>query len=61
MKVTPGENQWRAAIIAAEEINETGGILVEGAKRPIQIIKIDTNEELSAADSVAAIEKSSYS
>lgn len=57
MKVTPGENQWRAAELAAEEINEAGGILIGGAKRPIRIIKIDTNEELSATDAVAAIEK----
>jgi branched-chain amino acid transport system substrate-binding protein len=57
MKVTPGANQWRAAELAAEEINETGGVLIGGVKRPIRIIKTDTSEEVSATDAVAAIEK----
>ena len=57
MKVTPGENQWRAAELAAEEINEAGGVMVGGVKRSVRIIKTDTSEEVSATDAVAAIEK----
>lgn len=57
MKVTPGENQWHAAELAAEEINEAGGVLVGGVRRPVRIIKTDTSEEVSATDAVAAIEK----
>ncbi len=57
MKVIPGQNQWRAAELAAEEINAAGGVNVKGVKRLIRIIKTDTHEEVSATDAVAAIEK----
>lgn len=57
MKIIPGESLWHAAQMAAEEINDAGGVLVAGEYRPIEIIKTDTNEEVSVTDAVAAVEK----
>jgi branched-chain amino acid transport system substrate-binding protein len=57
MKTTAGENHWRGALIAQDEINKAGGVLVGDVKVPIELVKVDTNEELSVSDAVLAIEK----
>jgi len=57
MKTTAGENHWRGALIAQDEINKAGGVLVGVVKVPIELVKVDTNEELSVSDAVLAIEK----
>ena len=57
MKATPGKNMWRGAILARDAINKDGGILVAGAKRPVELLKIDTNESSSIVDAVSAVER----
>jgi branched-chain amino acid transport system substrate-binding protein len=57
MKAVPGENQWRGALMAQEEINQAGGVLLGGSKIPIKLVKIDTNELASVADAVVAVER----
>jgi branched-chain amino acid transport system substrate-binding protein len=43
--------------VAADEINDAGGISLSGVKRPVKIIGVNTNEMTSATDAVAAVEK----
>lgn len=57
MKFMPGEQLWRGATLAADEINAAGGIKVKGLKYKIELIKQDTNEMLSVSDAVNALEK----
>ena len=52
-----GEDMWNAAVLAEEEINEAGGVSVAGVKRPIELVKADSNEFMSVPDSIAAAEK----
>jgi len=56
MKFTQGEGHWNGAIIAVEEINAAGGVSVKGVKRPIELVKVDSNEFLSIPDATNAIE-----
>ena len=42
--------------MAAEEINKAGGISVKGVKRPVEVIKVDSNEFLSIPDATNAME-----
>ncbi|MGA8830263.1 MAG: ABC transporter substrate-binding protein [Desulfomonilaceae bacterium] len=56
MQFTQGEGQWNGATLAAEEINKAGGVLVNGAKRPIELVKVDSNEFLSIPDATNAME-----
>jgi len=56
MQFTQGEGHWNGATMAAEEINKAGGISVKGTKRPVQLIKVDSNEFLSIPDATNAME-----
>jgi branched-chain amino acid transport system substrate-binding protein len=56
MKFTQGEGHWNGATMAAEEINKAGGISVKGTKRPIELVKVDSNEFLSIPDATNAME-----
>ena len=56
MKFTQGEGMWNGATMAAEEINKAGGITVKGAKRPVELVKLDSNEFLSVPDATNAVE-----
>ena len=56
MSFTQGEGHWNGASMAAEEINKAGGIKVGKAMRPIELIKVDTNEFLSIPDATNAAE-----
>ena len=56
MQFTQGEGHWNGATMAAEEINKAGGISVKGTKRPIELIKVDSNEFLSIPDATNAVE-----
>ncbi len=56
MKFTQGEGHWNGATMAMEEINKAGGISVGGTKRPIELIKVDSNEFLSIPDATNAME-----
>ncbi len=52
-----GENHWRGAQLARDEINAAGGIAVGDTKRPIELIQIETNEMLSVSDATNAMER----
>ncbi len=52
-----GKEQWNGAQLAAEEINESGGILVDGKKRKIKLFKEDSAEMFSVAAAATAMEK----
>lgn len=56
MQFTQGEGHWNGAILAAEEINNEGGIAVKDTKRPIELVKVDSNEFLSIPDATNAME-----
>jgi len=56
MQFTQGEGHWNGATLAAEEINKAGGISVKGVKRPIELVKVDSNEFLSIPDATNAAE-----
>jgi len=57
MAFVQGENHWAGAEMARDEINKAGGISVGGAKRQIEIVKVDTNEIQSVPDATNAIER----
>ena len=57
MTYTQGQHSWYGASIAADEINKAGGVLVAGVKRPVELLKIETNELVNIADATVAIEK----
>lgn len=56
MAFTQGEGHWNGASLAAEEINAAGGVSLAGVKRPIELVKVDTNEFLSIPDATNATE-----
>lgn len=56
MQFTQGEGHWNGATMAAEEINKAGGISLKGTKRPVEVIKVDSNEFLSIPDATNAVE-----
>ncbi|MGO9123029.1 MAG: ABC transporter substrate-binding protein [Desulfomonilaceae bacterium] len=56
MQFTQGEGHWNGATLAAEQINKAGGISVQGTKRPIELVKVDSNEFLSIPDATNAME-----
>ena len=57
MKAVFGRDHWRGASISLEEINKAGGVALGGAKIPIRLVKVDTNEIASVSDAVVAIER----
>ncbi len=57
MAFTQGEGHWNGAVIAAEGINAKGGIMVGKTRRPIELVKVDTNEFLSLTDATNAVER----
>jgi branched-chain amino acid transport system substrate-binding protein len=59
MKAVFGRDHWRGATMAQEEINKAGGVALGGAKVPIKLIKVDTNEIASVSDAVVAVERAS--
>lgn len=55
-----GADALRAVELAVEEVNKKGGVTVNGEKRPLKIVSIDTREHepgLPVHDALAAIEK----
>jgi len=56
MSFTQGEGHWNGASMAADEINKAGGIKVGSTVRPIELVKVDTNEFLSIPDATNAAE-----
>lgn len=57
MKSRVGTDMWYTAKIAADKINEEGGIKVGNTVYKIELIKKDTNEYLSIFDAAAAAEE----
>ena len=57
MTFIQGEQHWYGAKMAADEINEAGGIVVGNVTMPIELVQIDSNEMLSVPDAATAMEK----
>ena len=57
MAFIQGEHHWYGAVMARDEINEAGGVLVGEVRRPIELVKIDSNEILSIPDAAMAMER----
>jgi branched-chain amino acid transport system substrate-binding protein len=57
MAFVQGENHWAGAVMAQEEINKAGGIQVGAARRPVELVKVDSNEILSVPDAANAMER----
>ncbi|OHD70971.1 MAG: ABC transporter substrate-binding protein [Spirochaetes bacterium RBG_16_49_21] len=57
MKFVQGQGHWNGAVLAAEEINAKGGILVGSQKMKIKLVKADSNEFLNVTDATNAMER----
>lgn len=57
LETTLGIQMWGGAKLAADEINEAGGVQVGTEKRPIALIKAESNELASIPDAVLATER----
>lgn len=57
MTYVQGEHHWYGATMARDEINDAGGITIDGKKYLIELIKTDSNEMLSPADAASAMER----
>jgi len=57
MAFVQGENHWRGAELAADEINKAGGVKVGKEQRQIELVKVDTNEILNVPDAANAMER----
>ena len=57
MSFTQGEGHWNGAVMAADEINDAGGVKVGDKKLKIKLVKGDSNEFLSMTDATNAMEK----
>jgi branched-chain amino acid transport system substrate-binding protein len=57
MDYIQGEHHWAGAQMAAEEINDAGGIMLGGESYQIKLVKADSNEITSPTDAVLAMEK----
>jgi branched-chain amino acid transport system substrate-binding protein len=57
MQFMEGEHHWMGAQMAAKEINDAGGINLNGKKYFVELVKADSNEILSPADAATAMEK----
>jgi len=56
MQYVQGEHHWYGATMARDEINDAGGITIDGEKYLVELIKADSNEILSTTDAAAAME-----
>lgn len=57
MAFVQGQHHWWGAELARDEINAQGGVLVGNTRRPIKLVKIDTNEILNVPDAASAVER----
>jgi branched-chain amino acid transport system substrate-binding protein len=57
MKHAEGKEFHQGVVLAAEQVNAGGGIVVEGKKYEIEVVWADTNEFASTADAASAITK----
>ncbi|MDY7035620.1 MAG: ABC transporter substrate-binding protein [Thermodesulfobacteriota bacterium] len=56
MEFKAGMQQWAGAQLAAEEINNAGGIMLKGERHKIDLVKKNSNEMRSVTDAVNAME-----
>jgi branched-chain amino acid transport system substrate-binding protein len=56
MAAPPGEQAWNAATLAAEQVNRAGGIKVGAKARPVELVRVDTNEIRSVPEAARALE-----
>lgn len=57
MTYVQGEHHWYGATMARDEINDAGGVTIDGEKYLIELVKTDSNEMLSPTDAAAAMER----
>jgi branched-chain amino acid transport system substrate-binding protein len=57
MKFVAGQNHWWGALLAAEEINAAGGVMVGREKHEIELLKTDSNEMQNLTDAVSSMER----
>jgi branched-chain amino acid transport system substrate-binding protein len=57
MQFVQGEHHWWGAEMARDEINEAGGVTLNGEQYLIELIQADSNEILSTTDAAAAMER----
>jgi len=57
MQFIQGEHHWAGASMAAEEINDAGGVKIGDTNYMIQLVKVDSNELLDVAGAATAVER----
>ena len=57
MQFMQGKAHWNGAVLAAEEINDRGGVKVGNQKMKIELVKADSNELLNVTDATNAMEQ----
>lgn len=57
MRFNYGQEQWNGALMAADEVNEKGGIKVGNKKMKIKLFKADSNEFFSIAAATNAMQR----
>jgi branched-chain amino acid transport system substrate-binding protein len=57
MQFIQGEQHWMGASMAAEEINNAGGVKIGDKNYKIQLVKVDSNEILDVAGAASAVER----
>lgn len=57
MDIRSGSHMFISAQMAVEKINAAGGVKVGNTRRPVELIKISSNEFKKVADAVAAAER----
>ena len=57
MQFIQGEHHWVGATMAAEEINNAGGVKIGDKNYKIQLVKVDSNEILDVAGAASAVER----
>jgi len=57
MKFQWGKSQLAGSQVAMEEINASGGILIGGGKKQIELVNADSNEYQSVVDAVSSIKR----
>src|SRR4030042_3872842 len=57
MQFQMGEHHWMGATLAADEINEAGGVKVGDETYQIKLVQVDSNELVSPLDAATAAER----
>ncbi len=57
MNYMQGKDSWDGATMARDEINKAGGIVVNGTKYDIELVKTDSNDFASVPEAISAMER----